>query len=475
MGLGRFPQGSGLGAAKWLLLHGAKLIVTDLKPETDLSESVETLRRVFRAAQAAGQNVHEPVFVLGAHRPEDFVFADLIMRNPGVPVESPLLESARQKGIPIETDVSLFVQLYPHPVIGVTGTRGKSTTTALIGDMLKRQDAETVVAGNIQHSPLEDLDHLLTLGRPVPVVLELSSWLVESMDHLSHAPEISVFTNLSPDHLNRYPSMEAYGQAKSGIFTRQTEKQIAIMNVNLGWLSPRVKSRKYFFAIDQVEPGAFVKKGIVTIADQGQNQQVCSVSEIRLPGQHNIENALAAVLAAHFAGVSLDHIVESLRTFGGLPYRQQIIVTKDGVTYINDTCATSPDGTVAALQTFAQPAPRFAFWRKKKIILISGGASKELPFASMGQAIRRACKHVVLLEGNATDAIAQAIGSAMPQTRVNSMSAAISAAESLAQPGDIILLSPGTASFGLFKNEFDRGEQFNQAVANLDELSTSDG
>src|SRR3990167_4118161 len=203
MGLGRYERGSGIAASKWLLRHGANVTITDLNLEADLAHQVDVLRSYTPRA-------YDPVFVFGEHRAEDFEQADLIIQNPGVPRESEFLTLARANNIPIESDTSLFLRFCPFPVCAVTGTRGKSTTTAMIGEMFKRVHARAIVAGNIQHSPLEELDWLLVEKEPVPIVLELSSWMIESVNHLERMPDIAVLTNLYEDHLNRYADYRSY-------------------------------------------------------------------------------------------------------------------------------------------------------------------------------------------------------------------------------------------------------------------------
>src|SRR3989339_1199347 len=215
MGLGRYKQGSGIGAAKWLMRHGAQLVITDLKTEEEMRESIEEISQWYGQyrAQFPDRTIYQPVFVLSEHRAQDFTDADLVVQNPGVPRESEFVLLAREKGIRVESDMSLFFRYCPFPIYAVTGTRGKSTTTALLGEMFKFVHAKTVVAGNITRSPLEDLDWLLEEKEPIPVVLEMSSWLIESLENVDRGPDIGILTNIFPDHLNRYASLEAYAQS----------------------------------------------------------------------------------------------------------------------------------------------------------------------------------------------------------------------------------------------------------------------
>ncbi|MEK7452188.1 MAG: Mur ligase family protein, partial [Patescibacteria group bacterium] len=201
MGLGRFKQGSGVGAAKWLMRHGAQIVITDLKSEKDLKESVEEIMKWYTEYKNTHPNrdIYAPVFVLGEHHADDFTNVDLVMQNPGVARESEFVQLAKKEGIHVESDISLFFRYCPFPIYSITGTRGKSTTTTLLGEMLRRMNPKTVIAGNITRSPLEDLDWLLLEKSPVPIVLELSSWLLESIQDLGKGPDIAILTNAYKD------------------------------------------------------------------------------------------------------------------------------------------------------------------------------------------------------------------------------------------------------------------------------------
>lgn len=466
MGLGRFKNGSGIGAAKWLMRHGAQIVITDLKNKEELKESVDEIMDWYEKykEQYKDRDIYSPVFVLGEHRADDFIDVDLVVQNPGVPRESEFVQLAKQHNISVESDMSLFFRFCPFPIYAVTGTRGKSTTTALLGEMFKGFNSKTVVAGNIQRSPLEDLDWLLEEKLPAPIILEMSSWLIDSLEKVARAPEIGIFTNIYPDHLNRYPSFEAYRDSKAALFYKQTAEQIGIFNFDqeeVKAVGEKVSGKRLWFSKNKLADGlegAFVENGSLVYRSDGAEKKVLAVSEIKLQGEHNLANALAAVIMAEAAGLSEEVIVAALRSFGGLPGRQEVIRELNKVTYVNDTTATSPDGAIAALDRFGQ---------KQNIVLLAGGSSKGLPLDLLGKIIRMTCKFVALLEGSATDDFIAAIGDSVPSVRVDSMKAAVEAASAAAQSGDTVLLSPGTASFGMFKNEFDRGDQF---VAQVNKL-----
>lgn len=462
MGLGRYKQGSGIGAAKWLMRHGAQMVITDLKNQEELYESMKEIMQWYETYKETykDRDIYQPVFVLGEHHDEDFTDVDLVVQNPGVPRESKFVQLAKAHGVFVESDISLFFRLYPHPIYAVTGTRGKSTTTSLIGDMLKSLHPKAVVAGNIAISPLEFLDDLLQESGPVPVILELSSWLIESLESIKQGPEIGVLTNIYEDHLNRYGSMEEYIASKTLLFDYQTPKQKAVLSIDheqVRKISESVSSQKYFYSREQEIKGngAFIREGVIWIRLDGKEQNILPICELRLSGKHNLENALAATVVGFLAGVSLESIQTSLRTFGGLPGRQEELGEIGGLFYVNDTTATSPDGLLAALDRFGPNGD---------IILLAGGSSKNLSFATAAQTIPNLCKFVVLFKGDGSEELKKALADSVPFEEVNSMKEAVEVAIAHAKKGNIILLSPGTASFGMFQNEYDRGEQFVQEV-----------
>ncbi len=467
MGLGRFKQGSGVGAAKWLMRHGAQIVITDLKDEDELKESVAEITKWYSAYKTtfADREIYQPIFVLGQHQGDDFTNVDLVMQNPGVARESEFLVLAKEAGVPVESDVSLFFRYCPFPIYSITGTRGKSTTTALLGEMLKHKHPKTVIAGNITRSPLEDLDWLLEETSPVPIVLELSSWLLESIEGLNMGPEIAILTNAYKDHLDRYASFEAYIQAKEIIFQQQHPNQIAMLNADqemMDDIASRAKSKHlYWFsskALPEGKDGAFPDGDNLVRRIGDKRTMFAHVHDIKIEGEHNVMNALCASLAAHFAGVTDEQIHETLKTFAGLPGRQEIIGEIEGVLYVNDTTATSPDGLIAALKRFGN---------KGNVVLLGGGSSKGLDFTEVGKVIGDACKFVIVFDGTAADDFERAIGSGAPTVRVNSMNEAFEAVKKNVSLGDVVLLSPGTSSFGIFKNEFDRGDQFKAGVEKM--------
>ncbi|NQV90189.1 UDP-N-acetylmuramoyl-L-alanine--D-glutamate ligase, partial [Candidatus Uhrbacteria bacterium] len=421
MGLGRYKKGSGIGAAKWLMRHGAQLVITDLKDQEELHESVDEIMHWYTQyrEEFKDRDIYQPVFVLGKHDADNFTNVDLVVQNPGVAKESEYVQLAKEAGISIESDISLFFRYCPFPIYSITGTRGKSTTTSLLGEMLKHKHPKTVVAGNITRSPLEDLDWILEEKEPVPIVLELSSWLLESLEGLGMGPQIGVLTNAYKDHLDRYPSFEAYIAAKELIFLEQNENQIAILNADqdlMQDIAKRIPSKHIHWVSAKGLPegadGVYREGDNFVRRIDGETTNFAHGHDLKLEGEHNVMNALTASLAAYLAGVSDEDIHESLKTFVGLPGRQEVLGEIEGVLFVNDTTGTSPEGVMAALKRFGKGG---------NIVLICGGSSKGLTFTQMGTMVGEECKFVVLFEGDAANDIENAIGEGAPIQRVASM------------------------------------------------------
>lgn len=469
MGLGRYKQGSGMGAAKWLIRHGAQTIITDLKNEIELEESMELIMGWFNKyrEQYPKRTIYAPVFVLGEHREEDFIEVDCVVMNPGVPSESEFIASARKAGVPIESDVSLFFRYCPYKIVAVTGTKGKTTTTKMIGEMFKKKDEEAIIAGNVNVSPLEFLDELLTDNVAHLIVLELSSWMLESLPHAfkekGKGPDIAVLTNVFPDHLNRYHSFGHYVHSKEIIFEWQNDQQFTVLNWDqetVRLMGERARGKVFWCSkIYQEVDGCFVKDGYVVFRRAGQDKIIISTLDLGLKGEHNLENVLTSVATAMLCGIELEIIKKVCQEFSGVSDRQELVREVNEITYINDTTATNPDAVMAALNRFGAD---------RDIILIAGGMDKALKYDELGVAIVNTCKQVVLFEGDASDMVeASIIGKVPIEKGVKTMKEAVEKATALASSGDIVLLSPGAASFNMFKNEFDRGEQFREEVRNL--------
>jgi len=452
MGLGLYEYGSGISATKFLISQGAKVLVTDLKTRKDLAVSIKRLGKV----------ANKVTFVLGKHRVEDFKNVDLIIRNPGVPKSSKYLQIAKKAGVPIETDISLFFQLINRKrIIGITGTRGKSTTTSLIYDIFKLVDKDAVLGGNITKSPLSQMSQVKKGGK---VILELSSWLLEGLESPKLSPYIAVVTNIYPDHLNTYQGIKDYAKAKEYIWKYQNAQDAVILNRDNAYtreMGSRVPSRRFWFSLKELrnENGCFIRNKAIWFRQEGEEKRVLPVSDIKVPGQHSVANVLSAVCVAMVYGIEITKIKQAVKRFNGIADRLEFLKQVKGVKYYNDTTSTTPEAGVAALK---------ALGSGKNIVLIAGGSDKGLDFKPWLKEVKKSCKALILLEGTGTDRIRPLISNfQFPISIANSMSDAIGIAKSYAKSDDIILLSPACASFGMFKNEFDRGEQFRDLVEKL--------
>jgi UDP-N-acetylmuramoylalanine--D-glutamate ligase len=424
MGLGLL---GGVGDIKFLAESGADLIVTDLKTPKELKPSLDILKKF--------KNIK---YTLGEHDFKDFKNRDLIIKAPSTPLDSPYIREAQKNNIPIAMWAALFSKFAIQvgaKIVGITGTRGKTTTTAMITEILKASVKKVISGGNVQGTSL--LSNLSKLTPKTIIVLELDSWKLQGFNDLKISPNISVFTNFLPDHLNYYKGdMKKYFIDKANIFKYQ-------------------KNNDVFITSKQVLP--FIKKWAV----KPQGKLIVSKSKfpsgwsLSIPGEHNIQNALLAIEAVRELGIKDNFTKKVLKNFRGVSGRLEFIRELKWVKYYNDTTATTPEATLVALHALGQ---------KKNIILIAGGSDKNLEMNSLLKEIPKYCKSVIFLSGTGTERIKNKIKDIMP---VNNLKEAVLKAKSLAKKGDIILFSPAFASFGMFKNEYDRGDQFFKIIKKL--------
>jgi UDP-N-acetylmuramoylalanine--D-glutamate ligase len=449
--LGLGAHGGGIGVARYLAEHGAVVTVTDAKPAEALQGSVDRL---------AGLPIR---FVLGGHDEHDFTRdgADLVIRNPGVPRQASLLERARQDGVPVEMEMSLFLQLAPGPVIGVTGTKGKTTTSMLLGLMLRHWKPETRIAGNMGLPALTLLDEI---DAKTPVVLELSSWQLEAMDEHGLSPHLAIITNVSPDHLNTYDSFDDYAETKRRISAHQTGADALVINCDDPELRPLLhtaNARVIPFGRSVGGNAGMTVNGrdLLWRWDGTEATITVPAASFSLAGEHQMMNVAAAAAAALVLGAPTDAVEAGIAAFQGVPYRGELVAEIEGVLYVNDTAATAPAAAIAAMERFAG----------QRIHLISGGANKALDLAPLAKAIQHCAATVSLIDGSATPVLLELLaGAEMPiHGPFRGMDLAVDAARADAQRGDVVLLSPGVASFGVFTDEFDRGDQFRSAVERL--------
>jgi len=444
MGLGLF--GGGVGAARALSRRGARVTVTDLKPADALAPSIEALQGL-------------PIVLhLGGHDPDDFTEADSVVVNPAVPRKSPYLAMARRAGAEITAEMTLFVGACPAPLVGVTGSAGKSTTTALLGAMLS-QSRTTHVGGNIGKSLLEELDQI----RPDDiVVLEMSSFQLDDLGPRGLSPHAAVVTNVSPNHLDRHGSMTAYIDAKKNILRFQGSDDLAVLNAD----DPEVRDwagetagRVLLYSLEkEVEAGGFLSGTEIILRVGDADERIDLAPALRLRGRHNLANALAAAVAARAMGTAPDEIVAAAADFEPLPHRFQPVGTVGGVAFIDDSKATTPRSAAVSMEALEGP-----------IVLIAGGYDKHLDPSPLVEAARRRCRAAVLIGATAA-ALAEAIGSeGPPLVRADDLPSAVREAARRAKPGDTVLLAPGYASWDMFENYEHRGNVFREAVEELGE------
>ncbi|MDB4992519.1 MAG: UDP-N-acetylmuramoylalanine--D-glutamate ligase [Parcubacteria group bacterium] len=423
MGLGLL--GRGLGDIQYLAEMGAELIVTDLKTEEQLQTSLDALKEF--------SNI---TYVLGEHRLEDFRNRDMVIKAAGVPMDSPYISEARDHAVPVKMSSSLFAEIAQIPIIGVTGTRGKSTTTHMIHAILERAGKKVLLGGNIRG--VSTLALLPQVEEDSIALMELDSWQLQGFGEAQISPTISVFTTFFPDHLNYYKdNLDVYLADKANIFLFQKPGDTLVLGSQCAGLI----QGKY----------SGLMQGWVSIAgaDDLPNNLV-----LKIPGEHNRYDAALAKRAAEALHIDSDVALAALREFGGVPGRLELVRTVDDVQYYNDTTATTPDAALAALQALGETYAG-------KVILIMGGADKNLDMNEFLKAVPEYTKRVELLAGTGTERIREHL----PDAEVfDTLVAAVGNARRHAQPGDVILFSPAFASFGMFTNEFDRGDQFNALV-----------
>ena len=443
MGLGRF--GGGVDVVKFAHKAGAKVIVTDTAPAEKLADSLKQL------SDLDGIEYH-----LGSHSKTDFEQADIVVANPAVAPDNEFLEIARRFGKTITSQVEIFFELCPACIIGITGSNGKSTTTALTAHLLKdvrRQMTEdrgqkkrygkVFLTGNIGNEPFLCL--LEQIRKDDLVVIELSSFQVEHLARIKKMPQIALLTNLTPNHLDRYGIFENYCGAKELIFEFQKldEKNPAVSIFNAG---------------DKISNQWFEKykndKGRTCVRFSASDVSEEIKKHYKLPGWANLQNLAAALSITKCLGLTDEQIKNAVSTFKALPHRLELVADKDGIQWYNDSKSTTPDSAIVALQAFDRP-----------VILIAGGYDKHLPFDALGVEIARRAKAAILI-GQTAPKIAEAIQATSDERRVtkvivaNSLAEAVAAALKNAHRGDIILLSPACASYDMFENYEHRGREF---------------
>ena len=453
VGLGR----TGLAAARFLHQKGARVLVADTADETQLGDSVRTLREMGVALE------------LGPHRVTSFQNADLIVVSPGVSHTIEPIAQARARGIPLMSEVELASRFIKEPIVAVTGTNGKTTTTELLGQMLKNSGISVFVGGNIGNPLIEYVGS----GQKMQVVVaEISSFQLDTIERFR--PKVSVLLNITADHLDRYPDFEAYADSKIRVFSNQQADDVAVLNGSDPLIRAKtkdIKSQRLFFpSLEADEQGAVLngKRIILNLnklkriqsefqspKSKIQNQEHLDIAKIRLRGRHNFENACAASLAAIASGATLEGIQKTLDHFKGLAHRLEPVATVNGVHYYNDSKATNVEGVLRALDSFSKP-----------VLLLMGGRDKGSNFSELQDHIRAHAKELIVM-GEAAEAIRAALGQLLPTKVAASMQDAVTTAFQDADPEDVVLFSPGCASFDWYSNYAERGDDFRRAVEEI--------
>jgi UDP-N-acetylmuramoylalanine--D-glutamate ligase len=443
--LGMARQGTAL--ARYLVEHDATVVISDLRPADELVDALAQLADL------------PATTVLGEHPFSLLEGIDLLCLSGGVPVDAPIVTEALSRGIPITNDSEIFFEQCPAPIVGITGSAGKTTTTALVGEMcrsdLRAGSRRVWIGGNIGRSMLPDLAEIRSDDL---VVMELSSFQLEIM---SHSPHIAAILNLTPNHLDRHKTMERYTAAKARILQSQKETGIALLGHDDpgAWaMRDHVRGRlSLFSARTAVRCGAFVQDGVICLRNDDGESEVCPVEDVRLRGAHNVLNVLAAVALADAAGISVSSMAEVARSFTWIEHRLELVREIDGVRWYDDSIATAPERLMAALRAFDEP-----------IVLLAGGRDKDLPWSEAASLIAERVRDVVLF-GEAAGLIQGHLDLSRLHTvvRVSDLEAAVEAAARLARAGDVVLLSPGGTSFDAYRDFVQRGEHFRALVQRL--------
>lgn len=439
--LGLARQGKAL--ARFAVGVGAEVTVSDLRsPETPHMDLADL------------SDLHIQT-VLGEHPMTLLEKTDILAISGGVPSDAPFVQAARQRGIPITNDEQEFIRRAPTAVIGITGSAGKTTTTALTGVMAQVAGRQTWVGGNIGRPLIADLHKM---AADDVVVQELSSFQLEIWEQ---SPPIAAVLNITPNHLDRHKTMTAYASAKANILRFQDEADVAVLCLDDAGslaLRPLVNGRLRLFSLEKpVADGAFLHEGKIWLRN-GHETAVCRVEDVPLRGRHNLMNVCAAVTLADTAGIPAAAMYEAIRTFTGVEHRLELVRELSGVRYINDSIATAPERALAALASFDGP-----------IILLAGGRDKEMQWDTWAQVVGQRAKHVILF-GELAGLLEQKLAgwhgtkAGAMLTRVETMATAVMAARATAVAGDIVLLSPGGTSFDAYVDFAARGDQFRELV-----------
>jgi UDP-N-acetylmuramoylalanine--D-glutamate ligase len=429
---------TGTECARFLVEREAKVTVSDLRPEAELKEELKSL---------AGLPIS---FLYGAEKPGWLDAVDCVIPSPGVPAENPLIAEANARKIRVLSEIELAYQFFGAPLVAITGTNGKSTTTTLIGEMMKAGGRKVFVGGNLGTPFIGAACGDWDWG-----VLEISSFQLEWIERF--APRIAILLNVTEDHLDRYVTFDDYRRAKERIFEAQTETDFAVLNRDdpgVWALKERVKAQVLSFGFTEVSEGVFAQSDRMVWRDTFK-EETFSLARVKIQGVHNVENMMAAIAAAKRAGIEREAIQQTLETFPGLEHRLEFVRERNGVAYYNDSKGTNVGAVVKSLASFAAP-----------VILIAGGVDKGGDYGPLEEGIKRTVRRLVLF-GAAKNVIASALGHLTETVIVENLAEAVRESAAVARAGDVVLLSPACSSFDQFRNYAERGKIFKTLVGSL--------
>ncbi|SJZ35521.1 UDP-N-acetylmuramoyl-L-alanine--D-glutamate ligase [Selenihalanaerobacter shriftii] len=441
LGLGKR---TGIATVKFLINKGANVVVSDVKSETELKEELMEL------------NDYEIEYDLDGHSDKAINNTDMIVISPGVPSQISILQKAKRLGIPVISAIELAYHFCAAPIVAITGTNGKTTTTTLTGEIFNATQDEVVVGGNIGRPLIRDVNNLSSKGA---VIAEISSFQLENIEEFR--PKISLILNLTPDHLDRHGSFEDYIEAKKKIFSNQQGTDYTILNyddpVTRELADDTHGTVVYFSQKEEVEYGLYIENGEVINNLTAEKEIFIEVDEIGIKGPHNLENALGAISIALLSDIEPEIIKDVVREFNGVEHRIEDVAVIDKVRYVNDSKATNPVSAMKALETFSEP-----------LILIAGGMDKKSDFSEFADKVAENVKVLILL-GETADEIEQSMKSLGFNAikRINTIEDAVKVAVDISIAGDLVLLSPACASWDMFSSYKERGQKFKKAVFDL--------
>lgn len=440
---------TGIDTIKFLNKLGANIIVNDTKTENELAKVLETLKDI--------ENVQ---YILGKHITGMYNF-DLAIISPGIPTDLPFIVDLKNNGVEIIGEVELGYRLSVSKLgdsnfIGITGTNGKTTTTSLIGAILKNGNKDTHIAGNIGNPVINTVENS---SKESFIVTELSSFQLETID--TFKPKISVFLNISEDHLNRHHTLENYIQAKANIFKNQTDKEFVILNyddLKVRALADNCQANVIFFSRkSELEKGVYLNNDNEIVIKMDKEITLMHKDEINLPGSHNVENSMAAIACAYLSNIDIDTIRTTLKTFNPIEHRQEVVKTIKGVTYINDSKGTNPESTIKAVESY-----------RGGIILILGGRNKDSDFNELLDIAKIRTRALILIGECANELFRLAMKKDFKViSKASSVANAVEIANSISREGDTVLFSPACASWDMYKNYEERGNDFKKSVHEL--------